>query len=348
MVLFKEVVGLVGLSGSDIPAGGANEQLVKQVVDGATSLRSRVATASALVKEGIEVWGQDVIDLKEERLTRLEAIAVVADDLVRRTSIGLLEQTPLTLTQIAAAKDAIKELQWVERTKRGADAFSSDVAYLRSARDVMGDSDPKKEETEDLHSRIVGAFLDGEIEQDEITTLKRDTQESCKRYQDEAARAHGRDRLDAAGDDQRRALLSSDLFKSLDTLAGVTLLPEDRLRTIKERLSTLIGCREFSEADLSRSVICPHCDYRPRPSQGPTAKARLDAVAEEAKVVRSEWEATLVDAVREPDTKDKATALNPSKRTVIERLAQDGRLARRRRCRLRRSDQRGSGAFRAA
>ena len=42
--------------------------------------------------------------------------------------------------------------------------------------------------------------------------------------------------------------------------------------------------------------------------------------------MRGEWEATLVDAVRDPDTKDKVTALDPSKRAVIERLAQDGRL----------------------
>jgi hypothetical protein len=289
-------------------------------------LRNRTATSTALIKEGIEVWGQDIVDRKEERLKRLEAVGVAAEDLVRRTSIGLLNKIALTPTQIADAKDGMEELRWVERTKRGADAFSTDVSYLRSARDVMGDADPFEDDTEDLRKRIVGAFLDGEIEPQEITTLRAESGQFRKQYVDEAARAHSRDRLDATGDDRKRVLTSGDLFKSLDALAGVTLLPEDRLRSIKEKLAGLVGCREFDEADLARTVVCPHCAYRPKPSTGPTARARLDAVADEAKTVRAEWAATLVDAVREKETQDKVTALDAGKRAVIDRLVKDGEL----------------------
>lgn len=326
IVILKAVVELVGLRASDIPAGGVNDQLVKIIIDGATSLRNRVAQATTYVREGIQVWGQDVIDRKEERLARLEATSSVVEDLMRRTSIGLLNKISMTGNQVAKAKEGIEELQWVEQTKRGADAFASDVSYLRSARDVMADADPLKDETEDLRKRILDAFLDGSIEAEEVTTLKRDTAESRRRYVDTAARAHGRDRLDAAGDDRKRELLVGDLFRSLEILAGVTLLPEDRLRSIREKLATVIGCREFDERDLSLSVVCPHCDYRPQPSQGPTALARLEAVADDARTVRGEWERTLVDAVREPDTQEKIGALGPQQRAIIERLGHDRRL----------------------
>src|SRR5262249_21600003 len=132
--------------------------------------------------------------------------------------------------------------------------------------------------------------------------------------------------LDAAGDDRKRSLQTSDLFRSLDVLAGVTLLPEDRLRSIKERLAGLVGCRDFDERDLAGTVICPHCNYRPRPSPGPTALAGLEALGEEARTVRAEWEATIVDALRDPETSEKFVALDPAKRAVLEKVRSDGRL----------------------
>ena len=110
-------------------------------------------------------------------------------------------------------------------------------------------------------------------------------------------------------------------------LAGVSLLPEDRLHSIKVDLSELIGCRDFDEQrDLATSIICPHCGYRPAPNQGPTARARLDAVAADVIIVRSEWEKTLVETVRDPETKEKAVAIDPPKRAIIDRLAADGHL----------------------
>ena len=327
VVLLKSIVALLGLTASDIPPSGANETLVKLVVDGATALRNRVSQATSLVRDGIQVWGQEVIDRKEERLARLEAVGAVAEDLVRRTSIGLLNKVSLTSAQITAAKDGMDELKWVEQTKRGADAFAGDAGYLRSARDVMGDADPLKDDTEDLRRRIVAAFLDGEIEQHEINDLRKDSTAAKRQYVDEAARAHGRDRLDAAGYNRKIEVQGGDVMRSLEALAAVTLLPEDRLRSIKERLAGLVACRDFAETDLSASVICPHCNYRPRPSDGPTALARLNALASEAATVRMEWERTLVEAVRDPETRSKAEALDGTRRAVIERLAADGHLA---------------------
>lgn len=327
IVLLKAVAGFLGLQESSVPAGGANEQLVKLIVDSATGMRNRVANAKALVQDGIQVWGQDVVPQKEERLARLDRVSAVAEDLVRRTTIGLLNKISLTTTQIAAAKDALDELRWVEQTKRGADALAPDVNYLRSARDIMGEADPMREETEDLRKRIVDAFLDGEIEQHEVDDLRRDTAAARRAYVDEAARAHARDRLDAAGYSRKQALLSGDLFKSLETLANVTLLPEDRLRSIKERLAGLIACREFDESrDLVQSIECPLCKYRPKRSDGPTAAARLDAVADDARTVLDEWERTLVDAIRDPETREKFGALDSVKRATLERLVADGHL----------------------
>lgn len=327
IVLLKSVMTLLGLREVDVPAGGANEQFVKLLANAVSGWRGRVAHANALIRDGIQVWGQDVVDRKEERLARIEAFSTVIENLVPRTSIGAINKLDLTADQITKAKPGVEEVQWVERTKRGADALAPDVNYLRSAQDVMGDADPLKDDTDDLRRRVIDAFLDGSIEPEEVASLRHDADAARHGYIDEAARAHGRDRLDIGGDNRKREFTSGDVYSSLDTLAGVTLLPEDRLRSIREELARLIGCREFDETkDLAASVVCPHCGYRPQPSQGPTARARLDAAIEDARKVRDQWEATLVDAVRDPETADKISALDAGKRAVLDRLAADGHL----------------------
>ncbi len=327
IVLLKAVFELFGMQETDIPAGGANEQTVKIVAGVTIGWRERVAAANASIRGGIQVWGQDVVDRKEERLARIEKLSAVVENLTPRTSIGSLNKLDLKLEQIAAARAGVDEVKWVEKTKRGAEALATGIAYLRSAQDVMGDADPLKGETDDLRGRILAAFLDGSIEAEEVASLRTDQDAAKRRYMDLAARAHARDRLDAAGDNRKRDLVGGDVFKALNALAGVTLLPEDRLRTIREELAKLIGCRDFDEErDLAVSVTCPHCGYRPRPSTGPTARARLDAIGAESATVLEEWERTLVEAVRDPETKEKAVALDSVKQVVIGRLAADGHL----------------------
>jgi hypothetical protein len=327
IVLLKAVFELFGMPEADIPAGGANEQTVKIVAGQTVGWRDRVGAATAQIRNGIQVWGQDVVDRKEERLARIEKLSAVVEDLMPRTSIGSLNKLDLDLEQIAAARAGVDEVKWVEKTKRGADALATDISYLRSAQDVMGEADPLKDETDELRGRILDAFRDGSIKSDEVASLRKDQDAVKRRYVEVAARAHARDRLDAAGDNRKRELVGENVFKALNVLASVTLLPEDRLRSIREDLAKLIGCREFDEQrDLAVSVTCPHCGYRPRPSTGPTARARLDAIGADAATVLKEWERTLVEAVRDPETKEKVVALDSPKQVVIGRLAADGHL----------------------
>jgi hypothetical protein len=326
-ILLKAVLDLLGLPEAILPTGGVNEQVVKVLADNVASWRERVSQAVSHVRNGLEVWGQDVVDLKEERLGRIETFTRVIDDLTPRTSIGALNKVDLTMAEIGKAKAGVEEVAWVEQTKRGADALAPAITYLRSAQDVMGDGDPFKWNTDDLRRRVLAAFLDGRIENDEVASLRRDSDAAKSDYMDEAVRAHVRDRLDAGGDNRKREVVSGETFRSLETLAGVTLLPEDRLRMIREELARLIGCRDFDEGrDLVTSIVCPHCGYRPRPASGPTARARVDAVGEDVRLVRSEWERTLVEAVRDPETREKVEALDPTKRVIIDRLVADDRL----------------------
>jgi hypothetical protein len=320
ITILKAAVELVGMRASDIPVAGINDQLVKTVLGRVAEMRERVTAAIATVKAGIKVWGQDVIGEQEERLGRLAALSTVVENLRTRDSVGRLNKIDLTADQIAAAEKGKVELEWVERTQRGANRLADDASYLRSARDVMGEADPLKEDAELFRKALLDAFLDGEIEDEEVASLLRDAGHLRGRYADAAARAHGRDRLDTAGDDRKREINNGASYKALGVLGKITLLPEDKLRSIREKLAGLIGCREFDERELRKSVICSRCEYRPRPSDVPTARARLDVIGEEVVRTYGEWERTLVDGITDPETQRKIPALSPGRQEIIERF----------------------------
>ena len=119
----RQVVELIGLRGSDIPAGGANDQLVKHRRRWRDIPPESGGDATTLVRRGSRSGARTSSTARKSDSRGSRPYRSCAEDLIRRTSIGLLNKIPLSLDQISAAKDGIKELQWVEQTKRGADAF---------------------------------------------------------------------------------------------------------------------------------------------------------------------------------------------------------------------------------
>ena len=102
-----------------------------------------------------------------------------------------------------------------------------------------------------------------------------------KRFAEEAARAHARDRLDGPGDERKRQILEGQQYLDLGRLATIQLLPHGVYGSLQNQLASIGTCKTFDESKLTSSVICPECGYRPRPSAGPTARAAIDGIAGE-------------------------------------------------------------------
>jgi truncated hemoglobin YjbI len=147
-----------------------------------------------------------------------------------------------------------------------------------------------------------------------------------RRFAEEAARAHTRDRLDGPGDERKRRILEGNLWADLTRLATVNLLPQGAFATIQNRLVSVQTCKTFDERKLADCVICRDCGYRPRPSAGPTAKALLENVEVELRRLRDEWVRTLLDALRENEVREQVALLDPADRETVSGFIQTGEL----------------------
>lgn len=324
----RNVAKLLGLTAGDIPNQGATPEVVTTLLTAAADLVRRLTSAKGHLIEGVEVWGAPVLDERDERLRRLEAFERVVNDVVNRRSPGAMNRLSVSPTALAEANAGKDELTRVEDLVRITEYLAAPVNYLREASRVFGAANPFASETETLRNDVLDLFRPEMIDVARGADLKVEADKLRRRYADEAVRAHRRDRLDADGEQAKRRLLDGQLFRDLDTLAGITLLPDDVLSSLRASLADVGTCMDFDETNLYTRAICPDCSYEPRPrAGGTTARERLDEIATQATSLLGEWEAALRDSLRAPELAEQVTLLKQPGRGEIEAFIASGRIA---------------------
>ncbi|HVD03901.1 MAG TPA: DUF6079 family protein [Candidatus Dormibacteraeota bacterium] len=294
----RAVAKLLGLGTATVPNFGADEELVRQVHTAGKPLRERIVQARSVVANGVQLWGALVVDRQAERDAHLEALQQLLDNVLARDSVGKLNKLDAEPTTLAAAGAGLDELNWITRALASRDRLSPPAEYIRQAVDVFNSEDDLADEAGKLRAEMLALFAEPPpIDLANVTSLTSHADRLRKRFADEAARAHARDRLDAEGDERKRHIIEGDLYKDLKAMRAVDLLPDGMFGAIETELVNIGSCKNFDEAKLAASVICPECHYRPHKAAGPTARARVDDIASRLLELHSTWQETLLDSL---------------------------------------------------
>lgn len=327
VTILREIADILGLGAPAVPDAGADASLVRQMQTAAHALRERVADARATVTQGLQLWGSLITDRQTERDARLDALQRFLEDVIGRDSVGKLNRVTATPEDVHGARMGLQELQWVERTRAAQVRLSPVAEYLRQAADVFEGAGELSDAADALRTKMLQLFANkGPVDLTRVATLASEAEQLRKSFAEEAARAHHRDRLDAAGDERKRQVLEGDVYKDLKMLTAVDVLPDGAFGSLETQLVSIGSCKTFDESKLTTSVICPECGYRPRKGIGPTAQARLEEMDSSFARLRRNWEETLVDSLRRPDVLDQIHLLSERERTAVESVTQEGRL----------------------
>jgi hypothetical protein len=296
IVSLKEVAKLLGLAEGIVHATGVNAASVQAILQQQAEMLKRVVDAQAKLGQGVTLWGATVVDQADTRVKRLADLQSVLENVKARNSVGKMNRLELEPDVIDRAKRGRQELEWLEGAFRARDHLSSSVEYLREAAEVFRESHELSVDAQVLRTEMLRLFQGGdEIDNAKVAKLNTSAKDLSRRFADEAAQAHSRDRLDGAGDERKRQIVEGDSMRDLETLTIVSILPSSAFGSIREHLVTIGVCKTFDESNLRRSVICPHCKYRPKPSTSPTAKAAVEAIDDEVNALFDEWRRTLLD-----------------------------------------------------
>ena len=325
--VLKKAVTLVGIPAGHVDPGGATEALVKSVATNCAEHADRIAKARGLLSDGINVWGADVLEHRSERSASLRALEDAVNNLKARNTVGKLNRLDLTEEQILQANAGREALKWLEGAVAVATHVSDVTAYLREAVDVFGPEHPASVDASALRADLLELFrADVPPDAGRAGAIKATGEQMRQRFATEAVAAHGRDRLDGAGDERKRRILEGDIYKNLKQLTPIELLPGGRHAALEQRLVGLGTCKTFDPAALARSVTCPECGYRPRPADDATAKARLEQIEEEILGLHAEWEQALLDSLAVSEMADQIALLGAAERETVEAFLEAQRL----------------------
>lgn len=323
----QSVCELLGLPRTTIPNTGATEPVVKQLLTAAESLLREVTEVSATVVGGVELWGALVVDQQIERGARLDALKSALEDVRARDSVGKMNRLSLSDDDLAKAGAGKDELTWSRSAMAARNQLSSTADYLRQAFDVFADANPLEAETQTLREEMLDVFRSPEpVGAAALTALRKRGDDLRNRYADEATRAHARDRLDAAGDTRKREILDGADYRDLRALAAVSLLPSGVFGSLERELAGISSCKTFDESTLRSSVVCAECGYRPRGSDGPTARSRIEEIESRLVTLRKEWEQTLIDNLAPPEMAAQVKLLKAAEKQAVEDFLASGKL----------------------
>jgi hypothetical protein len=250
----------------------------------------------------LKLWGALVFEQADARARRLEGLQRLLEDIRNRNTVGKLNKLQLDRGTLAGARDGLAELGLVEAAIRARVHLSDTVEYLERAVEVFGSSDERSQDAAAWRREVLGLFRSPTSpDPQRVAAIRADGEDLRRRFAEEAARAHERDRLDVAGDERKRQVLEGNAYRDVKRLAAVSLLPGGRFGALEQRLVGVRTCKTFDERVLLTSVICPECGYRPQPASGPSARATVEGVEAELAKLRTEWERTLLDSLVEPE-----------------------------------------------
>lgn len=327
VAVLREVAVILGLGTHAVPDAGVDAALVRQIHTAVNALIDKVVGARSLVSQGLELWGAQVLDRQIERDARIEALQRLLNDIHARDSVGKLNKINTSPEALLAARAGLGELRWLEAAQAAHARLSPTSGYLRQAVDVFADADGLSSDADHLRREMLGLFTSEDpVDLGKVSRVALDAEDLRQRYADDAARAHGRDRLDAQGDERKRQIIEGDVFKDLKMLTAVEILPDGVFGAMEMQLVNIGSCKTFEESKLRTNIICPDCGYRPHAATGPTAKARLEDLYTKLVELRKKWEETLVDSLRTPEIGEQIRLLSESERVAVSALVHDGTL----------------------
>lgn len=317
----RSVAELLGVNPAGVRDSGATEALVRELLTAAAGLLARVDAGRAAVGDGVELWGERIFDLIDERLGRLDDLRQFLLDLRVRNTVGKMNNLDVTAA-LAGAQAGKAELELVEDLLAVRERLTGIAEHLREAHGVFGAGVPESAEALTLRSDIL-EMLDASppVDAARVAELRAAGDDLRRRFSELASRAYRHDHLDAAGDRRKQQLLEGPQMSSLNALSPITILQAEPLERIRSELADLRVLIEIDEVALSRSVVLPG-RVPPRPIDGPSAAARLEQAERDVTELVTGWEATLRDSLGE--LRDQMGFLDDAIRSAIGAFAEGG------------------------
>ncbi len=313
---------LLGLPPGSVPTSGVTAPLVSDFGTRATDLLGRVVDAERTLAEGVDLWGDELIDLASERQARVGALRALAEDIKARNSVGKLNKFALDDDALAAAKDGKAELARLELLQKSTSKLEGVCGFLREAVACFGDGEAASNDALVLRNEILAALTAPVIDTALVAELNGRGDTLRKQFVTAAGSYYRHSFLDLKGDQRKQQLLEGDDWDTLGNLAAIALLQGGQFASLRGDLAEIKTLMQLDDAVLRRSVKVGM--HTPGPISGASAEAKLEQIEVRANEMLATWRSTLQDNLKDPELVDQIALLGAEKAAMIEAFRESG------------------------
>lgn len=313
---------LLGLPPGSVPSSGVTASLVSDFGTRSTELLARVVDADRALAEGIELWGDELVDLANERQARVGALRALTEDIKARNSVGKLNKFAMDDSAMADAKSGKAELARLELLQKATSKLEGVCGFLREAVACFGEGVAVSDDALALRDEVLAALTSTKIDPAAIADLTARGEDLRKQFVAAAGSFYRHSFLDAAGDKRKQQLLDSEGWESLGKLATIALLQGGQFSMLRADLAEIKTLMQLDDAALRKSVKVEM--HNPGSVSGPSAEARLEQIEVRANEMLTIWRETLRDNLADSELAEQIGLLAAGPRVMIEEFRDSG------------------------
>jgi hypothetical protein len=322
---FVRLATLLGLP----PALGQNElttDSATRFVQFAQTLHNEVAELQSYVQNHPRLWGEEVIDDPEGRLSKLKDLLKLLADVRTRDTLGKLKRLSFAEEVLNRAEAGQHEVKRLTELRKVADQLAPEIEYVKQAGDVLGEHDPCLAEAEAVKDDLRRLLRTAPSDKSLATRVRQEAQRLRAKYRDFAVERHQAIRLSPSEERNKESATKGPYWRDLSALQSIDILPDGHFGQLQQKLTRLNACKQFGPQVYDTAYICPYCSYRPSPSSEPAAKLQLAKIIDDSKSLWTAWVDHLKRSLDDPELQTKLGLLSNDERTALAPLT-DGTLA---------------------
>ncbi|KYK31514.1 MAG: ATP-binding protein [Theionarchaea archaeon] len=281
-----------------------------------------VVKTQQVLQGNLNVWNVELLSDKEkERIqTQLSQLKQFLESLQIYNTPGKLKNFKYTNEDITRQRkplDMIKEVESVNKLLNDVQPLAS---YISEAEAILPKDDTWRSQLEEEKTQLSALLLESdkrsspEFRQDIIRELLR----IKKEYKEEYVKLHNKARLGLKEDEAKKSLCNDPRMERLNKLASIDILPKGKLLQFQDALIMLKPCYSFTQKDLERSPICPHCKYRPLEEAADVdVNAVIYQLEDRLEGIHKEWTQALLDNLDDPTVEDDIELIDEYQRKIL-------------------------------
>ena len=322
LVELKQLFDILNINPTLISNPNDREEGVAQLVKSAQELSKAAVLADRKLSEGIELWGEPVMNSQNVAKLR-KACTDVKEEFsnysAKYNTPAKLNNFKLSSEEIDDLKEQITLVKLVDKYDRFKSDCTDNINYIsriendRCGQELLEQINEAKNTFRDTRDSL---FSNEDIDKASETVnsaLGKIKDNYIEQYFDE----HKKKRLGIEDAKRKGQLQESNELLNLRKLKTISIFSTKKLNDIEQDIADLQICYTLTPEELKTSPICPHCGFRLN-DKTKNVYGQIDNIETRINDLNGEWTGTLLDSIQDPLVEEQKQYLNSEQQKVIE------------------------------